>query len=906
MWGLLLSLGNLWRIAGGGGGEQITLSSTTIAESAAIGDLVGTLSVANGSGSYAFTMDVNDEFVLDGVDDTRVEVKALLTPGTYIVTVQADNGVDPPLEQNFSVTVTALARAAPTFAWTDTATSDTTPGFTFGIPSGNGNYLDGQAGDTAEVPVDNVLWASHVLTPQNFIDGTVALSGATPLAEGARVGKARLIRPGGPASDYSATDSVTIDATAPTLSSPSGTTTGATTADLAVTTNEANGTLYGVVTTSSTSPSAAQVKAGQNHSGAAATFADDQTIASTGVKTFSATGLTAETEYWPHFMHEDAVGNQSAVSTGASFTTDVVTADGYELAVLALTPSGYWQFDEAAGSSSFADLSGNSLTATGTGKYFSGCVSQIPAAPRRKSLCLAGLGHAALASSSTFNKTSLTAMSFAFTFTRSQGDATTYIPFSKFDAATTKGFQAVIYSDGGIRLEFGVYDGANKRTGRCTITDVPTGQHHCVITWDGNTSNNPKIYIDGVSQTVTANNAGSGPTNIGNSAVFRMGGRSDGFHYGGVFQDFAVWDTTELTAGNVTTLYSAHNTADTSQAIPMVLDTDGASSDIGDLPGVAHVIHWHRMGIINLLGICVTAGDIYAAPAVRACLDWYGLTAIPVGAYKGTDVHVGAGGGSSPAKTIRDAFDATGSRDDATYDDPVTFYDDILTGQADDSVVVVWGGFANSIADFLNDSAANATLWNDKVKLVGCIAGQWPNSSSSASPAGNFNITGRGEWNLGGSDSGATGANEAQAAVDFIALSTVPHYWHGVEICGNVGDDPLLSNFIVSRIPGAWATTNPLRLGFGNTTRTAWDEMGGLAALEIALNGLAGNPHWTGTQIATPTIDVSGADQGHNSSSAGSSNNWYLVPNSGVGSMSAAEWRTAMARQVVQLMPRET
>lgn len=112
------------------------------------------------------------------------------------------------------------------------------------------------------------------------------------------------------------------DSTPPTLTSPSGTATGGTAADLSVTTNEANGTLYAVVTESSTSPSAAQVKAGQDHTGSAAVFDDSQAISSTGSKSFSATGLTASTTYYAHYMHEDAATNQSSVVTSSSFTTD--------------------------------------------------------------------------------------------------------------------------------------------------------------------------------------------------------------------------------------------------------------------------------------------------------------------------------------------------------------------------------------------------------------------------------------------------------------------------------------------------------------------------------------------------------------------------------------------------------
>jgi hypothetical protein len=111
------------------------------------------------------------------------------------------------------------------------------------------------------------------------------------------------------------------DVTAPTLSSPVGTQTGSTTATIGATTNEGNGTMYGVVSTSSTAPTATQVKAGQMHTGAAAAFAGSTSVASTGAKTISATGLTASTAYFAHLMHEDASGNKSSVSTSAQFTT---------------------------------------------------------------------------------------------------------------------------------------------------------------------------------------------------------------------------------------------------------------------------------------------------------------------------------------------------------------------------------------------------------------------------------------------------------------------------------------------------------------------------------------------------------------------------------------------------------
>lgn len=111
------------------------------------------------------------------------------------------------------------------------------------------------------------------------------------------------------------------DTTPPTLSSAVGTSTGSTTATVGATTDEANGTMYAIVSTSSTPPSAAQIQAGQTNTGAAAPWSGNQAISSTGAKTFNATGLSASTTYYGHIQHRDAAGNNSSVLTSSSFTT---------------------------------------------------------------------------------------------------------------------------------------------------------------------------------------------------------------------------------------------------------------------------------------------------------------------------------------------------------------------------------------------------------------------------------------------------------------------------------------------------------------------------------------------------------------------------------------------------------
>lgn len=324
--------------------------------------------------------------------------------------------------------------------------------------------------------------------------------------------------------------------------------------------------------------------------------------------------------------------------------------------------------------------------------------------------------------------------------------------------------------------------------------------------------------------------------------------------------------------------------------MPFIHDEDGGSTDKGDLAALVAAIQFNRLQQISLSAAIVTCGDVFTAPATRDILDFYSLQAVPLGAYMGVDCHVGGGAGT-PARMIRDRDLPAATR--SNYTDAATLYQTVLTAVPNNSVIVYVGGFLNSIAQFLNASGANVTLWNQKVRAVILAAGQWPNSSSTASPAGNFLNTGGGEWNVGGSDAGSSvGAAEAQAATDFVSKSTVPHYWHGVEICGNVGNSPALAEFINSTIPDTWSTTNPAKFGWGSGTRTAWDIMGVIAAVNIGLYG-ANNPYWTVNQIATPTFSTAQATAGQNTSTAGSSKNFYLTPN--LGALTLTQWRTAMS-----------
>jgi hypothetical protein len=120
------------------------------------------------------------------------------------------------------------------------------------------------------------------------------------------------------------------DTTAPILSSATDAANGQTASTGSVSTDEGNGTLYWVVTTSATAPSAAQVKAGQDNTGTAADGdSGSQSVSATGVQNITPSGLTASTAYTTHFMHEDAASNQSTVASASGFTTASASGIAY-------------------------------------------------------------------------------------------------------------------------------------------------------------------------------------------------------------------------------------------------------------------------------------------------------------------------------------------------------------------------------------------------------------------------------------------------------------------------------------------------------------------------------------------------------------------------------------------------
>lgn len=122
---------------------------------------------------------------------------------------------------------------------------------------------------------------------------------------------------------------------APTLSAPVSATTGT----IGVTTNQNTGTMYWVVTTSSTAPTAAQVKAGQNNLGTAAVASGNKAITVAAKWATAVSGLTNGTTYYAYFCHNNAGGDSNVAST-ASFVPAATTTQYTNVSNWTVTSSG--------------------------------------------------------------------------------------------------------------------------------------------------------------------------------------------------------------------------------------------------------------------------------------------------------------------------------------------------------------------------------------------------------------------------------------------------------------------------------------------------------------------------------------------------------------------------------------
>ena len=291
--------------------SDIALSVASVAENAAVGSVVATIS-ADGTAPVGFSKvsDPDGKFAVSG---DRLLLAAALdyeTATAHQVTLRATNAAGTQ-DESFTIAVTDVVEAV---APSDVALSVVSVAENAAVGS---TVATISADGTAPVGFSKV--SDH--------DGKFAVSGdrlllAAALDYETATAHQVTLRATNAAGSQDASFTIAVtDVAEGSLANPVGIALGATAAIGQVTTAQALGTLYWVATASPTAPSPAQIAAGQDHTGAPAADAGAQSVTASGAQLLDPIPreLAAETTYHLHFMHD--AGGQSATASTAGFTT---------------------------------------------------------------------------------------------------------------------------------------------------------------------------------------------------------------------------------------------------------------------------------------------------------------------------------------------------------------------------------------------------------------------------------------------------------------------------------------------------------------------------------------------------------------------------------------------------------
>lgn len=148
-------------------GPTIQLSAFTVAESASVATVIGTLSVINGSGTYTFTITADPDSKFQIANDDELQVAAALdyeTATSHSVTIEADNGVDDPITRSFTVFVSNVFEAASLSSLTldastieEASAENTVVGAIVGKTSGSTLSMTNTAGGRFKLSGTNVV-----------------------------------------------------------------------------------------------------------------------------------------------------------------------------------------------------------------------------------------------------------------------------------------------------------------------------------------------------------------------------------------------------------------------------------------------------------------------------------------------------------------------------------------------------------------------------------------------------------------------------------------------------------------------------------------------------------------------------------------------------------------------------
>ena len=168
--------------------------------------------------------------------------------------------------------------------------------------------------------------------------------------------------------------------------------------------------------------------------------------------------------------------------------------------------------------------------------------------------------------------------------------------------------------------------------------------------------------------------------------------------------------------------------------LKVMFETD-MGNDVDDALALDMLYKYMNEGKIDLLSVSSNKNNIYSSLFISLMNNWYGYPGIPVGRVKD-----GADSEDNPHNYVRSAYNYTAQGKQriftapditAPYPESVALYREILSKQADSSVIIISVGFSTNLARLLEsapDSFSPLTgreLVASKVKLLSLMAGDF-------------------------------------------------------------------------------------------------------------------------------------------------------------------------------------
>lgn len=226
----------------------------------------------------------------------------------------------------------------------DTATGDNTADFSVDTNNPVGDVYWVATTSSSQPSIPQILAGQDHLGAAAADDGIISVSGAgtqngsaSGLAAGTQyyIHMVQVVKPGNESNIVSGDGFTTTgggDVTAPIISALTFVDAGANTLDMSIVTDEGNGTVFAVATTTSNTPDEGQIIAGQDHTGnSTGVFSVNVPASAAGTIPFSFSGLDENTSYYVHVVHRDAATNESNILSNGTYDTEVAlfnTLDG--------------------------------------------------------------------------------------------------------------------------------------------------------------------------------------------------------------------------------------------------------------------------------------------------------------------------------------------------------------------------------------------------------------------------------------------------------------------------------------------------------------------------------------------------------------------------------------------------